>query len=317
MLASGQITINNIVDSISCIISSTNNSALIEDGATLVCRLFQNGEEIDSTSNYKYYYVWKKNGANWRTFSNQTIEVVNKYLHLNKSDLENSNNDIFSCFVYDSATLSATIHRTEAYTGTFHTNFVNESDDKTYEVYGGSVYAGIPGQVTRTPLVIPNYQTAFPSTDLHSGYIFKCWNTASNGTGIDYNPGDEVYSNITLYAIWIPIISSYGDLICYGELNIDTTVKKWMKFDDTTGLWIRKTDGEYTTLTDESGYHIYKIPDNISDENLYNKNSLTWIASFARDSLIVPRIRMGNVIAQRDSDDRGWRWTSYIDGDEI
>lgn len=39
-----------------------------------------------------------------------------------------------------------------------------------------------------------------------TGYTFRCWNTASNGTGTSYNPGEQYGPDpggtVTLYAIW-------------------------------------------------------------------------------------------------------------------
>jgi uncharacterized repeat protein (TIGR02543 family) len=35
-----------------------------------------------------------------------------------------------------------------------------------------------------------------------SNYVFAGWNTSSNGSGTAYNTGDEVKSNLTLYAQW-------------------------------------------------------------------------------------------------------------------
>lgn len=224
VITSGQITINNIVDTLTCVIHSSGSQAIAgKETTTLICRVFNSEGEVDLLDNtigheYNYFYLWQRNGADWRENIAEGKEIT-----LGSGDFLDSN--VFSCKIYD---------RIE------------------YQNY------------------------------LNSG------NTLSEPS-----------------------------FLSYGEISIDTTVKKWMTFDDQTGLWIRKTNGEYTTLTDENGYHIYKIPSNLEENQLYNINNLEWIASFARDSLMVPRIRMGNVIAQRDSDDKGWRWTSYIDGDKI
>ena len=40
---------------------------------------------------------------------------------------------------------------------------------------------------------------------VRNNYIFLCWNTKSDGTGIDYYPGDKVSEDLTLYAIWEPV----------------------------------------------------------------------------------------------------------------
>ena len=42
------------------------------------------------------------------------------------------------------------------------------------------------------------------------GYVFKGWNTASNGSGITYAPADVIamgQSDITLYALWAPVFT--------------------------------------------------------------------------------------------------------------
>lgn len=38
-----------------------------------------------------------------------------------------------------------------------------------------------------------------------TNYSFKEWNTAADGTGTSYDPGDEVSGDVTLYAIWEPL----------------------------------------------------------------------------------------------------------------
>lgn len=223
--ASDSYQINNITDSLTCIISSSDGEALVDLNIPpiLICRLFMGGEELDAVNQeltYEYYYLWKRNGEDWREDANEeTIPFLGKQLILQTDDLKNSEENVI---------------------------------------------------------------------------VFSC----------------EVYEEN-------PVLNAETPIVAYGEINLDTTVKKWMTFDEQTGLWIRKERGEYTTLTDESGYHIYKIPPNILEENLYNKNELTWIASFAKDSLMVPRIRMGNIIAQTSTSSEGWTWVSYADGDEI
>lgn len=43
------------------------------------------------------------------------------------------------------------------------------------------------------------------SGPVRNNYIFLYWNTKSDGTGINYYPGDEVSEDLTLYAIWEPV----------------------------------------------------------------------------------------------------------------
>jgi len=263
ILTSGQITINNIIDTLTCIIHSDESQVLADkkDGLTLTCRLFNSDGEVDSLSDFdenfssseneefssgdidNYYYIWKRNGEDWREyiedeelssgnieeFSSGFITVTGKQIELTFDDFLDSN--IFSCMVYD-------------------------YDE--YQTYLNSV----------DELIEPSFLT-------------------------------------------------------YGEINIDTTVKKWMTFDDTTGLWIRKTNGEWTTLTDERGYHIYKILNPTLNE--IDNLQLKWNGSFAEDSLMVPKIRLlytDNIDEEKHvgrisvipSSKYGWRWMVSNEG---
>lgn len=46
--------------------------------------------------------------------------------------------------------------------------------------------------------------TLWANKPTRNGYVFKCWNTNSSGTGTNYNPGGSYTgnANLTLYAIW-------------------------------------------------------------------------------------------------------------------
>ena len=68
----------------------------------------------------------------------------------------------------------------------------------TYNANGGS---GAPAAQTKTHGVNLTLSSSKPS---RSGYNFKCWNTKSDGTGTNYNPGSTYSANsgVTLYAIW-------------------------------------------------------------------------------------------------------------------
>lgn len=67
----------------------------------------------------------------------------------------------------------------------------------TYWYYTGS-------ETVYTAYVGDNYQIS-SATPMRDGYLFKEWNTASNGSGTTYHPGD-IFTvpnhNVTLYAIW-------------------------------------------------------------------------------------------------------------------
>ena len=115
-----------------------------------------------------------------------------------------------------------------------------------------------------------------------------------------------------------------SNLIGYTEINIDKTLKKWMNFDDLTGLWIRKQNSEWATLTDETGYHIYKIPSDITSDT--DVSQMEWIGSFAEDSLMTHRMRLLlnkdlstiksiGVISAISSQTYGWQWQMFLDSD--
>lgn len=58
------------------------------------------------------------------------------------------------------------------------------------------------------------------------GYVFKGWNTASNGSGITYAPADVIamgQSDITLYALWAPVftVTYLGNSNTGGAVPVD------------------------------------------------------------------------------------------------
>lgn len=69
----------------------------------------------------------------------------------------------------------------------------------SYNANGGS---GAPAAQTKQPSATISLQTGTPT---RTSYIFKNWNTAANGSGTTYTPGQS-YSggNVTLYAQWTP-----------------------------------------------------------------------------------------------------------------
>lgn len=73
----------------------------------------------------------------------------------------------------------------------------------SYNANGGS---GAPSAQTKWHGESLTLSSTVPT---RSGYAFKCWNTASNGTGTNYSAGASYTANaaVTLYAIWNPIIS--------------------------------------------------------------------------------------------------------------
>lgn len=70
----------------------------------------------------------------------------------------------------------------------------------TYNANGGSGQPGNQDKWYGEALWLSNTRPT------RTGYTFRCWNTASNGTGTTYNPGQQYAPDpggtVTLYAIW-------------------------------------------------------------------------------------------------------------------
>ena len=70
----------------------------------------------------------------------------------------------------------------------------------TYNANSGSGQPGNQDKWYGEPLWLSNTRPT------RTGYTFRCWNTASNGTGTTYNPGQQYTPDpggtVTLYAIW-------------------------------------------------------------------------------------------------------------------
>lgn len=56
-----------------------------------------------------------------------------------------------------------------------------------------------------------------------SGKAFDHWNTADDNSGVDYNPGDEISGNLTLYAQWKDYYETALTLVADGANNAYTT----------------------------------------------------------------------------------------------
>lgn len=77
-------------------------------------------------------------------------------------------------------------------------------------------------QLNDDPPVLPNSGNL-----VRAGYSFVCWNTKSNGTGIDYEPGSisgsgiiDINANIVLYAKWsFPVMADEN----FDDGNFDTS----------------------------------------------------------------------------------------------
>lgn len=93
--------------------------------------------------------------------------------------------------------------------------------------YDGNGGNGAPSSQTKTYGQTIKLQTSKPS---RTGYTFISWNTAKNGSGTSYSPGDDYSSeeSMTLYAIWrknaeAPTISSLSVVRCDSSGRPDDT----------------------------------------------------------------------------------------------
>ena len=77
-------------------------------------------------------------------------------------------------------------------------NIVKQQHTVSYNANGGT---GAPSSQTKVYGYVLTLSTQIPT---RAGYEFLYWNTASNGTGKTYNPGDKYGDDVdvTLYAIW-------------------------------------------------------------------------------------------------------------------
>ena len=86
--------------------------------------------------------------------------------------------------------------------------------------------------------------------------------------------------------------------LTYGEINLETTLKYWMEFNDTEGLKIYKEGSNIYTLTNNEGYFI------IQKEN----NTQKILGSFTPYGTIFSSCQIGN-ISVKQTDSGGWVWT--------
>ena len=77
----------------------------------------------------------------------------------------------------------------------------NVTDTLTFNSQGGSAVANVSG-LDGTTVTLPAGPTL-------AGYTFNAWNTAANGSGVDFNPGATytLAGSVTLYAQWIPNVT--------------------------------------------------------------------------------------------------------------
>jgi uncharacterized repeat protein (TIGR02543 family) len=93
----------------------------------------------------------------------------------------------------------------------------------TYDSNGGTGSA--PTDVTGLAMGGSVPSLAGQGTMLNSGYEFKGWNTAANGSGTNYNVGDSLFAtgNTTLYANWTHTYSVTTNSTTNGTISASVT----------------------------------------------------------------------------------------------
>ena len=129
------------------------------------------------------------------------------------------------------------------------------------------------------------------NTFTKDGYIFKEWNTKSDGTGTSYTDGQTISAseNITLYAIWKNVT---GTIVYNSNYSDNQTKTQTFTFNTDTQLdkntftrtgyifkeWNTKVDGTGTSYTDgqtisaSEDITLYAIWKNVTGTIVYNSN---------------------------------------------
>lgn len=80
-------------------------------------------------------------------------------------------------------------------------------------------------------------------TPVRAGYKFNGWNTRANGNGVRYYAGEVLYSDIDLYAQWIPDTTATYSIVYYSNTN-DTVTNM-----PSTQTFVQGTSATISTLT--------------------------------------------------------------------
>ena len=125
--------------------------------------------------------------------------------------------------------------------------------------------------------------------------------------------GDALLASATIPSLYTTAIQAIGDGM---DLSANDTIRlllgakdemqQWFTFDNERGLLIQKpayTDASgvehpasiWRTITDETGYHIQRT------------DLPGYVASFARDRLIVDGAQIGDIVARKTASG-GWAW---------
>ena len=91
------------------------------------------------------------------------------------------------------------------------------------------------------------------------GYTFSRWNTASDGSGDDYAPGDIAASNLTLYAIWIVEIGQNITMAPGTSASNVSVVTTTSKTKDAIKCGTSKAAGDMTLTLKNSGMTKIKV----------------------------------------------------------
>ena len=108
-----------------------------------------------------------------------------------------------------------------------------------------------------------------PSADLRKDigddtWLFLCWNTEPDGSGIEYAPGETitVTENMTLYADWYQQTKYTVSMITYMD-GVPTDVDKFAGYDRQFYAMLEGGDGSYIELTRrEEGTYSAKVVEN-------------------------------------------------------
>ena len=95
-------------------------------------------------------------------------------------------------------------------------------------------------------------------------WLFQCWNTAPDASGVEYAPGDKIIvsEDLVLYADWYQQTKHTISMITYLD-NVATDVDKFAGYDRHFYAVLDGGDGTYIPMTrSDEGTYTAKVPDN-------------------------------------------------------
>lgn len=165
---------------------------------------------VDSVPDYSEISIVGGNATEYNvgdtiTFQMNTKNEHSKYIGIHK------NSTFYTGGYIDEDTYSYTFTEAGSYLVSFDAlnNYgYTRSNSVTFDIYEPYKVQYIASDATN----VPSQQIKKHNTEIYlvhemptkDGYIFKCWNTAADGGGVSYNPGDTYTENadLTLYAVW-------------------------------------------------------------------------------------------------------------------